>query len=91
MGYLATAIRKKHDVEILDGIKEKLTLEKFKHILRAKQYDIIGIQIFTFHVIKVKDYIKVIKEVLPNSRVFLGGPHPSCSPLNIFEFLFLEL
>ena len=28
LGYLATAIRKNHDVKILDGIKEKLTLEK---------------------------------------------------------------
>ncbi len=85
LGYLATAIRKNHDVEILDGIKEKLTLEKFKDILEARKYDIVGIQIFTFQVLKARDYIKVVKEVLPDSKIILGGPHPSCSPLNIFE------
>lgn len=85
LGYLATAIREKHDVEILDGIKEKLTLEEFKRILKTGEYDVVGIQIFTLHVFKAKDYIRVIKEILPEAKIILGGPHPSCSPLDIFE------
>ncbi|MDD5547593.1 MAG: radical SAM protein [Candidatus Pacebacteria bacterium] len=85
LGYLITAARKKHDVEILDGIKEKLTPEKFREILKDKKYDVIGIQIFTFHVISVKEYVKVIKEVLPEAKIVFGGPHPSCAYANIFQ------
>ncbi|MBN2094135.1 MAG: radical SAM protein [Candidatus Zambryskibacteria bacterium] len=87
LGYLATAIRGKHDVKILDGIKENLTLEKFENILQKERPDVVGLQIFTFHVIRVKDYINSIKKVLPRAKIILGGPHPSCSPQNIFEFL----
>lgn len=87
LGYLATAIRKNHDVQILDGIKEKLTLEKFEEILKQNQFDVIGIQIFTFHVIVVKDYLEIIRKILPQAKIILGGPHPSCSPHNIFDFL----
>lgn len=86
LGYLATAIREKHDVEILDGDKERLTPEKFKKELKIKQYNIIGIQMFTFQVALVKKYIRFIKKILPEAKIILGGPHPSCSPLGIFRF-----
>ena len=85
LGYLATAIRKNHNVEILDGIKEKLTFEKFEQILKEKKFDVVGIQIFTFHIGPAKEYLKIIKKVLPEAKIILGGPHPSCSPDNIFE------
>lgn len=90
LGYLATAVRKNHDVEILDGIKENLTSEKFENILKEKKFDVIGIQIFTFHIVQTREYIKIIKKVLPEAKIILGGPHPSCSPQNIFE-LFPDL
>ena len=72
LGYLATAVRKNHDVKILDGIKEKLTLEKFENLLKEEKLDIIGIQIFTFQIIKAKDYIETIKKVLPRAKIILG-------------------
>jgi len=39
LGYLATAVRKNHDVQILDGIKEKLNPEKFEEILAKERFD----------------------------------------------------
>jgi len=86
LGYLAAAARKNHDVEILDGIKDKLTLGKFEDFLKKKKPDIVGVQIFTFQIIAVKDYIDIIRKILPNAKIILGGPHPSCSPHNIFDF-----
>ena len=86
LGYLAAAIRKNHDVEILDGIKEKLTFEKIQRICKEKKPDIIGIQIFTFHIILVRQYLDLIKSILPGAKIILGGPHPSSSPSNIFDF-----
>jgi len=85
LGYLITAIREKHGVDFLDGIKEQLTPEKFREILNKKSYDVIGIQIFTFNVIRVKDYIGLIKELSPKTKIVLGGPHPSCAFANIFQ------
>jgi len=88
LGYLATAIRKHHDVEILDGIKEKLTLQKFEEILIKEKYDVVGIQIFTFHLASINDYLRLIKRILPRAKIILGGPHPSCSPDTIFDYFF---
>jgi len=86
LGYLATAIRAKHEVKILDGVKEKLTLVKFKKILEREKFDVIGIQIFTFHLNAAKGYVRLIKEASPETKIVLGGPHPSCDPENIFSY-----
>ena len=86
LGYLATAIRDKHDVVILDDLKEKLTVAKLEQFLERGQYDVVGLQVFTFQVLTAKKYIKIIKRILPRARILLGGPHPSCSPNNIFSF-----
>lgn len=86
LGYLATALRKNHDTQILDGIKENMTPENFEEFLRENKFDIIGIQLFTFHINAVKEYIRVIKKVSPESKIILGGPHPSCDPNNIFYY-----
>lgn len=84
LGYLATAIRQKYEVEILDGLKEKMTPDKFKDFLSRKKFDVIGIQVFTFHINIAKEYIKIIKEVSPETIIILGGPHPSSDSQNIF-------
>lgn len=86
LGYLATAIRKNHDVQILDGIKEKTTTEKFKEIIKKGGFDVIGIQVFTCHLAQTKKYIKAIKEINQKIKIILGGPHPSSEPYNIFKY-----
>lgn len=85
LGYLATAVREKHKIKIVDGIKEKLDQKKFEEILKREDFDIIGIQVFTFQIIDTQNYIKTIKKILPETKIILGGPHPSCSPDNIFD------
>jgi len=87
LGYLATAIRDEHQVKIIDGIKEKLTVEKFSELIRKEKFDVIGIQIFTFHLNSIKEYIKAIKNILPQAKIIIGGPHPSCEPKTIFNYL----
>ena len=86
LGYLATAIRGKHEAVILDGLKEKLTKERLKQFLEQGQYDVVGLQIFTFQILIAKEYVEIIRKVLPRAKIVLGGPHPSCSPNNIFNF-----
>lgn len=86
LGYLAAACREKHDIEILDGLKEKLTFEKLEKYLLKKHFDVIGIQVFTCHIKTVKEYINSIKKILPKAFIVLGGPHPSADSKNIFNF-----
>jgi len=85
LGYLATAIREKHDVEILGGIKEKLALDKFEKKLEKEKYDVVGMQVFTFQIPVAQKYVETIRMILPEAKIILGGPHPSCSASNIFE------
>ncbi len=85
LGYLATAIREKHDVTILDCLKEKLPPNKLEPILKSHQYDVVCLQVFTFHIPVALEYIKIINRILPPARIILGGPHPSADPENIFS------
>lgn len=85
LGYLATALRDRHEVVVLDGLKERMTPDKFRDYLIKQKFDIIGLQIFTFQVSLIRPYLSAIKEFLPQTKIILGGPHPSCSPNNIFE------
>jgi len=80
LGYLASAIRKNHEVIILDGVREKLTLAGFAQLLEEKSFDVIGIQIFTFHLNILEKYLEIIKNKNPKIITIVGGPQPSCSP-----------
>src|SRR3989344_90705 len=86
LGYLATAIKDEYNVKILDGLKEGLTNEKLKSFLKENKFNFIGIQVFSYHIGAVRDYIKIIKEVSPLSAIILGGPHISCDPNNVFNY-----
>jgi radical SAM superfamily enzyme YgiQ (UPF0313 family) len=84
LGYLATAIRNHHEVEIIDGLKEKLTPDKFRQMLIAKTPDICCFQVFTFQIPIVAEYLTMGRQILPGVKFILGGPHPSASPDDIF-------
>jgi radical SAM superfamily enzyme YgiQ (UPF0313 family) len=86
LGYLAAAIRKNHEVKILDGIKEKLTPDGLAEFLKKERPDVVGIQIFTFQILTAKKYLDIIKKILPNAKIILGGPHPSCAPETLFDY-----
>lgn len=86
LGYLASMVREKHDIKILDCLKEKLTSENLEKYLLGNYFDVIGIQVFTCHIDTVKEYINSIKKILPRVFIILGGPHPSADPKNIFSF-----
>jgi len=80
LGYLATAIRKKHNVFILDSIKERIWGEKLIDYIQKISPDIIGFQLYTFDLSKVREILKLIKERFPQIITIAGGPHPSALP-----------
>ena len=86
LGYLATTIRDRHDVKIMDGIKLKMTIEQFREEIINGNYDVIGIQCYTWDKPLVKKMIAIIREVNPKIIIVIGGPHPSSDPESIYSY-----
>lgn len=61
LAYLAQGIRSRHEVKILDCIKESLSPAEFVANLEEYRPDLIGIQCYTFDVGNVRKLLKVIK------------------------------
>jgi radical SAM superfamily enzyme YgiQ (UPF0313 family) len=80
LGYLANAIKDKHEVKILDCMKEDFSLDDYGDYLNNYRPDIVGIQCFTYDIYIVGDYIKVTKQTLPDVVTIIGGPHPTAMP-----------
>ena len=85
LGYLATAVRKEHDVTILDCIKEGMDLDKFVSFLKAHGPDILGLQCYTFDVGFIKKALKAAKEFRKDIVTVIGGPHPTAEPVSMME------
>lgn len=76
-GYLSY---KNVDVEVLDPQFCEGGEDGLKKHLASGAYDVIGISCYTPTVIEVCKTAKLVKEILPNSKVILGGHHPTSFP-----------
>ncbi len=85
LGYLATQIRKDHDVVIYDCIKENTSNEEMKDVVAKHDPDLIGVQCYTFDTPKVFRMLKIIKEAFPEKITVVGGAHISSIPSESFE------
>lgn len=65
------------DVHIIDMILEKRPLSYFLDLYKP---DIVGITAYITHVGIVKNMAKLIKSILPNSAVIVGGVHAEVVP-----------
>lgn len=86
LGYLASTVIEKHQVTILDCLKENLKIPEVASI--SKNFDVVGITLFTKDLSICKKYLKGIKDANPKIITILGGPHPSSVPdetLNLFK------
>ena len=84
LGYLASNVRDRHNVEILDCIKDRVTPLKFRDYINRKKPDLIGIQCYTFDIYPVKEMLEASKEI--GAVTVLGGPQPSAEPVETMEF-----
>ena len=87
LGYLASSVREEHNVNILDCVKEGLTLDSFKDYIQKNTPDIIGFTVFSCDLESVKKSIKVVKEIKPDIFTVIGGPHPSGDPQGSMSYL----
>lgn len=90
LGYLATALRKKHSVEILDCPKEKITYEQFADYIKIKNPEVVGFSFISVSLEPTKKCIHIIKQINPKIIVIIGGPHVSGTPRETLEYLLKE-
>lgn len=87
LGYLATAVRSKHDVEILDCIKDNIRLASLPRYIHNFKPDILGMQCYTFHLDFVRRSFGAAKETNLGVINIVGGPHPSAVPRETMGYL----
>ncbi|MFH0826796.1 MAG: radical SAM protein [Candidatus Omnitrophota bacterium] len=81
LGYIASALRSKgHEVTYLDCFKQGVNESGWAKFLRAGQYDLIGIQMFTHTYHSARAMMKTAKKLFPNIISVIGGPHANALP-----------
>ena len=85
LGYLASVVQEQgHQVRMfIPGLSPQKE-EYLRTFLREFRPDGVGIKIMACMVLHAQETIRIIKEVLPDSIIVLGGPMPSCDSENIF-------
>jgi len=84
LGYLATAIRREHEVVILDCIKENVNIDKRDPVLRQHHPDVLGLQCYTLISNSLRKVLKLAKQIRKDMITVVGGPHPSAMPEDLF-------
>jgi len=87
LGYLASSVKRGHNVRILDCVKEGLDMTGFEDYVAKNIPDVIGFTVFSCDLENVKKSIKLVKEINPEIITVAGGPHPSGDPQKTMAYL----
>ena len=80
LGYLATAVRKRHKVTFLDCLKEKKEMPQVIDFIIAKKIDLVGLSFYTMNYPQIRRAAHTINKRVPTVKIVVGGPHPSALP-----------
>ncbi|MFQ5414388.1 MAG: B12-binding domain-containing radical SAM protein [Phycisphaerae bacterium] len=81
LGYLAAQLRRHHDVDIYDCIKEDASPARVAEVAEAYRADLVGIQAYTFDTPKVKAILRAVKARCPEMLTTVGGAHMTADPV----------
>ena len=88
LGYLATALRKNgFEVDLWDGMKKDMTLQKLEERLKKLDYDAVGFQVYTCSVEEAQNALKLVKSLDPKITRIIGGAHISGDSENVMKQL----
>lgn len=75
-----------HEARILDAHAERLDFERVRTRLRdLGTFDIVGITATTALITNALEIARIVKEETPDSRIVLGGVHPTIAPGEALE------
>lgn len=87
LGYLANSLRKnKHEVEVLDCLKENLNCQGYKRYISKTKPDVVGINSWSNSINEVKEVLAITKYFNNRIVTIVGGPHPSAVPEEAMGF-----
>jgi len=85
LAYLASMIREKHDVRIVDSLAEDYTYEDVKKIIKKYDPDVVGITSTTSMIPDAYIVAKMAKKINKDVKVVMGGPHVTFVPEKTFK------
>jgi len=80
LAYLASVLRRNHEVRIIDANILDYSLEDVRRELKTFHPDIVGITSVTPSIPRAFDTARIAKEVNENCTVVMGGPHVTFLP-----------
>jgi len=85
LGYIASALRKNHDVSILDCEKLGCSAGDFSDFISRERPELIGLTAFSHNKKMVQESISIIRDILPDALIVLGGPHINARRVKVFH------
>ena len=83
LGYLAAAIRSRHEVRILDALRDRVLPEALGPAL-SWQPAVVGLTLFSKELLLARRYLEAIKRRLPSALTLIGGAHPGSDAGRVF-------
>ncbi len=78
IAYMAAVLEENNiDVNIIDASAEDMTFEELGEELKTRKPDLIAITALTPTIGRALESAEITKKVLPNSKVIMGGYHPT--------------
>lgn len=87
-GYLKK--RSSHQVEVLDAVQEALSTDQVKDRVARANPQVLGISAMTHHLLDALAVASIGKQINPEMKVVLGGPHTSVFPEETLRFPTLD-
>jgi len=80
LAYLASMIRDRHDVKIVDSIAEKLSFKDLRQKIKHFDPELLCITATTSMMPDAYETAKIAKELNENAKIVIGGPHVTFLP-----------
>ncbi|OGR63042.1 MAG: hypothetical protein A2X31_00575 [Elusimicrobia bacterium GWB2_63_22] len=87
IAYLASRLRDKHEVRVLDFGKMDRRDDLFAGALREFNPEVVGFQCYSPEIGEVKRLSALVRDRLPGAVIVAGGPHPTLCPEETFRKL----
>lgn len=86
LAYVAAVLEKDgFQVEVLDNYLQETPLDQLKQRFKELKPELVGISCSSLTYERSVETAKAVKEVLPDCKVVVGGPHPSYMPETMLQ------
>lgn len=88
-GYLASIARAAgHEVRLLDCLLERYDYDEFAKYVSECQPALVGVKAYSCDIESVREMLRIVRNVSPQTITVVGGPHPTCeNPDRLFKQL----